>query len=137
MFLSRPVAMKDGETLKKILIIEDEGPIRELLFEQFSGMDGFSPYFASDGEEGISKAREVNPDVILLDVRLPKLDGFQVSKAVREVPSLNDTKILMISGMLVESDLPLIREAGANSFITKPFRLTDLLTKINELLEAG
>jgi len=111
---------------KKILIIDDEKPIVDILKFNLR-KDGYSTIEAYDGEEGFDMALSENPDLILLDVMLPKMDGFSVCKKLREKLS---TPILMLTAKEEEVDKVLGLELGADDYITKPFSVRELMARI-------
>jgi DNA-binding response OmpR family regulator len=121
---------------KKILIVEDEEDIIELLSAIFDDPGGYEVLCARDGEEAFRIAQLNNPDIILLDVILPKLNGYQVCKLIKSDPAMSHTKIIMLSGMVQNSDRRKAREAGADGYITKPFSSTALVEKVEELLRS-
>ena len=111
---------------KKILIIEDEKPISNIIKFNLE-KEGFTVDTAYDGQDGLSKALMGKPDLILLDVMLPLLDGFQVCKRVRETSSV---PILMLTAKEEEVDKVLGLELGADDYITKPFGMRELIARI-------
>jgi len=119
---------------KKILIAEDEEDILELLSTILGDFGDYEILYARDGEETLRIARVDNPDIILLDIQLPKLNGYEVCKLVKSDPTMSQTKVLMISGMAQNSDWQKAREAGADSYIIKPFSSIELVEKVEELL---
>ncbi len=112
--------------LKKVLIIEDEKPISDIIRFNLE-KDGFQVESAYDGQEGLAKALSVNPDVVLLDVMLPGIDGFEVLKRVREKSRV---PILMLTAKEEEVDKVLGLELGADDYITKPFGMRELIARI-------
>ncbi len=111
---------------KTILIIEDEVAIVEILTFNLEN-EGYRVISALDGEEGVRLAKEENPDLILLDVMLPKMDGFEVCKYVR---SRMNTPIIMLTAREEEVDKVLGLELGADDYVTKPFSRRELLARI-------
>lgn len=111
---------------KKILIVDDEKPIVEILKINLV-KDGYTVFEAYDGEEAVNKAMQVEPDLILLDVMLPKLDGFSVLKKIREKSSV---PILMLTAREEEFDKVLGLELGADDYITKPFSIRELMARV-------
>lgn len=111
---------------KTILIIEDEVAIVEILTFNLE-REGYRVVSALDGEEGVRLAKEENPDLILLDVMLPKMDGFEVCKYVR---SRMNTPIIMLTAREEEVDKVLGLELGADDYVTKPFSRRELLARI-------
>lgn len=119
---------------KKILIVEDEEDVFELLSEIFDDFRDYGIFCARDGEEALRIVQVDNPDIILLDIQLPKLNGYEVCKSIKSDPTMSHTKVLMLSGMAQNSDRQKSQEAGADGFITKPFSSTELVGKVEELL---
>ena len=111
---------------KKILVVDDEKPIVEILKINLQ-KDGYIVFEAYDGEDAVSKARTINPDLILLDVMLPKLDGFSVCRKIRETSSV---PIIMLTAREEEVDKVLGLELGADDYMTKPFSLRELMARI-------
>ncbi|MDR3295998.1 MAG: response regulator transcription factor [Clostridiales Family XIII bacterium] len=111
---------------KKVLIVEDEKSISDII--QFNlKKEGFEVETAYDGEDGLAKALNGKPDLILLDVMLPGLDGFEICKKVREVSAV---PILMLTAKEEEVDKVLGLELGADDYITKPFGMRELVARI-------
>ena len=111
---------------KKILVVEDEKAIADIL-EFNLKKEGYSVVCAYDGEAGLSAAKSENPDLILLDVMLPKLDGFEVCKEVRKN---SNVPIIMLTAREEEVDKVLGLELGADDYITKPFSMRELMARI-------
>ena len=111
---------------KKILVVDDERPIVDILKINLQ-KENYMVFEAYDGEEAISKAQAINPDLILLDVMLPKLDGFSVCKKIREKSSV---PILMLTAREEEVDKVLGLELGDDDYITKPFSIRELMARI-------
>lgn len=111
---------------KKVLVVDDERPIVEILKINLQ-KEGYSVFEAYDGEEAVSRALTVEPDLILLDVMLPKLDGFSVCKKIREKSSV---PILMLTAREEELDKVLGLELGADDYITKPFSIRELMARV-------
>ena len=111
---------------KKVLIIEDEKSISDIIKFNLE-KEGFAVETAFDGQEGLRKAEATDPDLILLDVMLPLLDGFEVCKKIRET---NMVPILMLTAKEEEMDKVLGLELGADDYITKPFGKRELIARI-------
>lgn len=109
-----------------ILVVDDEKPIVEILKVNLI-KNGYKVIEAYDGEEAVRKAEECDPDLILLDVMLPKMDGFAVCKKIREKSS---TPIIMLTAREEEVDKVLGLELGADDYMTKPFGLRELLARV-------
>ncbi len=111
---------------KKVLVVDDEKPIVTVLKLNLQ-KEGYVVYEAYDGEEAVNKARLLEPDLILLDVMLPKMDGFTVCKTIREKSSV---PILMLTAREEEVDKVLGLELGADDYITKPFSVRELMARV-------
>lgn len=111
---------------KKVLIIEDEKPISDIIKFNLE-KDGFQVATAYDGEKGLQDLFSLNPDLVLLDVMLPKMDGFEVLKRAREK---SQVPILMLTAKEEEVDKVLGLELGADDYITKPFGMRELIARI-------
>ncbi|MHC1723342.1 MAG: response regulator [Aminipila sp.] len=111
---------------KKVLIIEDEKAISDIIKFNLK-KEGFEVDAAYDGQEGLHKALNIQPDLILLDVMLPSMDGFQVCKHVREGSTV---PIIMLTAKEEEVDKVLGLELGADDYITKPFGMRELIARI-------
>jgi two-component system alkaline phosphatase synthesis response regulator PhoP len=120
---------------KKILIVEDEEAILQLLIEICSDAGDNKIFSARDGDEGLKLAKDNNPDLILLDVLLPKMNGHDLCRSVRSLTATPRAKVLMISGMSQASDVQKAIDCGADSFIAKPFSYSGMMERITQLLE--
>lgn len=100
-------------------------------------MGGYRIACTRDGEEALRIAREDNPDIILLDAQLPKINGYEVCKSVKSGPAMSHVKVLMLSGMTQNSDWHKAKEAGADAYIAKPFSSIELVEKVEELLRSS
>lgn len=118
---------------KKILVVEDEKAIADIL-EFNLKKEGYETVCAYDGEAGLSAAGSENPDLILLDVMLPKLDGFEVCKEVRKA---SNVPIIMLTAREEEVDKVLGLELGADDYITKPFSMRELMARIKANVRRG
>lgn len=114
---------------KTILVVEDEKEIRDLLAHCLR-KEGFAPILAADGETAISKARKEKPDLVLLDILLPKADGLEVLRGIRSSPGIEGTPVVMLTAKGEETDRVVGLELGADDYITKPFSIEELLARI-------
>ncbi|MCX6922339.1 MAG: response regulator [Verrucomicrobia bacterium] len=118
---------------KKILVVEDDLDMVELLRFNLK-TEGYALGTAADGVEAVKKARSMRPDLILLDLMLPDLDGFAVCDILRRDPKTASIPIIMLTAMSSQLSRFNGLDAGANAYITKPFRHKHLLQCIQELL---
>ena len=120
---------------KKILVIDDEPNILKLVSFILTSK-GYKVVEAQLAEEGIAKARAEKPDMIILDVMMPKMDGFQAASKLKAIAETRDIPILMLSSKAQFEDKMKGIDAGAMDYITKPFEKEELLQKIHEFLES-
>ncbi len=118
---------------EKILIVEDS-PTAMLQITTILQKKGYDLIHAVDGEEAIQKAAEGLPRLIVLDIILPKKNGFQVCRQLKSAPVTQGIKILMLTSKIQESDRFWGFKQGADDYMTKPFEAEDLLRKVDELL---
>ncbi|MBS3133141.1 response regulator [Candidatus Woesearchaeota archaeon] len=119
---------------KKILVVDDELNVRKLVSFILTS-NGYSAIEASDAEEGIEKAKQEKPDLIVLDVMMPNMDGFEAAQKLRSGKKTKDIPILMLSSRAQFEDKMKGIDAGAMDYITKPFDRNEFLEKIKECLE--
>jgi DNA-binding response OmpR family regulator len=120
-------------TKEKILIVDDEPDALEVLGFKLRE-SGFVPLFAKDGARALSVARDERPDLIVLDLMLPEVDGLEVCKILRRDPSTAGMPILMLTARAAEMDRVLGLELGADDYVTKPFSPRELVLRIRKLL---
>ncbi len=116
-----------------ILIVEDDESIRELLRFNLQS-NGYDVLCASDGLEGVALARENVPDLILLDLMLPKMDGLDVCRAIKSDSGISGVPIIMLTAKGSETDKVLGLELGADDYLTKPFSIRELMARIKVVL---
>jgi two-component system, cell cycle response regulator DivK len=119
--------------MKKILIVEDHADMRELLTWQIELM-GFLPIPAKHGKEGLEKAIVEQPDLILMDIMMPGMDGWEAARALRANPDTQDIPILAATALFRDSDLKSCLDAGCNGYIVKPFTFQELQGKVREFI---
>jgi CheY-like chemotaxis protein len=112
-----------------ILYVEDD-PEHCLLVGKLLNSRGFTVEIARDGLEGVAKAQELRPDLILLDLYLPRLDGFGVMKQLKEDPITANIPIVVISAWPTGDNRQRVQNAGARGFVAKPFKVNELLDLI-------
>jgi two-component system alkaline phosphatase synthesis response regulator PhoP len=119
--------------MKKILIAEDERDIRDLVSFtlQFAG---YQVVAAADGQEAVELAIREQPDMILMDVRMPRLSGYEACKRIKAEPSLVDVPVVFLSAKGQDSEIRLGLEAGAQEYVVKPFAPAELVEKVKSLL---
>ena len=118
---------------KKILIVDDEVDLVETLRFPLE-IEGFDTLVSYNGEDGLNQARKEKPDLIILDLMLPKLDGYKVCRLLKFDEKYKDIPILMLTAKTQEKDKILGKETGADEYITKPFEMDYLLEKVKAYL---
>ena len=126
-------AMKQRE---RIVIIEDEKDIRDVLQLQLD-REGYRVTACGDGEQGLERVRRENPDLVLLDLMLPGLDGLEVCRRLKSDPTTQDVRIVMVSAKGEESDIVIGLELGADDYLPKPFSPRELLARVKAVLRRG
>jgi len=121
--------------MARILIADDNVQNAELLEAHLDG-SGFETRIAVNGEETLSIAKEWQPDVVLLDVMMPKLSGFEVCKRLRADAATRTVGVLMVTALDQATDVALAVDVGTDDFLTKPINKTELLLRVRALLEA-
>ncbi|MBS3906825.1 MAG: response regulator [Syntrophaceae bacterium] len=118
---------------KRILVVDDEVDLVETV--RFSlELEGYDVLVAYNGEEALNQARKENPDMILLDLMLPKLDGYKVCRLLKFDERYKHIPILMLTAKIQEKDKATGMETGANEYITKPFEMDELMKKVKNYL---
>jgi DNA-binding response OmpR family regulator len=120
----------------RVLVVDDEPDLIHILEFGLKGA-GYQVDIAADGQEGLKKARETRPDIILLDLMLPKLDGYKVCRLLKFDERYRHIPIIILSARTQEGDKTLAKEMGANRFITKPYEFGEILAHIQALLKAS
>jgi DNA-binding response OmpR family regulator len=120
----------------KILVVDDENYILHIL--DFSlGAEGYEVITAEDGEEAVRKAKEHHPDLVVLDVMMPKMDGFEACRAIKRDTELAGTPVILLSAKARDIDQKQGYEAGADDYITKLFSPGRLVDRVHGLLKAS
>lgn len=122
------------EQRRRILVIEDEKDLAEMIKIRLE-KEGWQVELAYDGEEGIRRAKSLKPDLITLDIRMPKLDGYEVCRQLKADKECKHIPILMITVRASEQDKKLGYEAGADDYLPKPYERDVLVSKIKALLK--
>ena len=116
-----------------ILVAEDERDIRELIVITLQ-IAGFRVVDVPNGEEAVKKATEITPDLILMDVRMPKVTGFEACKALKREEKTKDIPIIFLSAKGQEGEISTGLELGAEEYFLKPFAPDDLIRRVNKIL---
>jgi CheY-like chemotaxis protein len=118
---------------KKILIVEDN-PQNMRLIEMALSAERYTLLEATNGEEALEIAKKERPDLIIMDVQLPKMSGLEVTKKLREIPEFNRTPIIAVTAYAMKGDEEKALDAGCNTYLSKPIRARDLPNLIAKML---
>jgi CheY-like chemotaxis protein len=118
------------------ILIADDNPQGVELLEAYLGEGTYDIRTAADGEETLVQVQQWQPDLILLDIMMPKISGFEVCKRLRANPVTRDTAVLMITALDQPSDVERAVEAGTDDFLTKPINKAELLLRVRSLLKS-
>ena len=121
---------------RRVLVVDDEPSIVKILRKQLE-VAGFEVAVAVDGAEGLVKVREFRPELIVLDVMLPKLNGHQVCAMLKRDAELKTIPVLMLTAKAQRKDQDEGLQSGADAFLTKPFQLEELLGQVRRLLDSA
>ena len=122
-------------TRKVILNVEDNEANRKIVRYLFTSK-GYKVIEAMDGEEGVRMAEQERPDIILMDVQLPKMDGYEATRRIKANPALREIPIIAVTSFALSGDNVKAMEAGCDDYIAKPFKPRNLLEKVEKLLGA-
>ena len=120
----------------KVLVVDDEPEAVELVAFNLKGA-GYEVATASDGAEALNKARRIQPNLVILDVMMPEIDGMEVCKLLRRDPATSGIPIIMLTAKASEVDRVLGLELGADDYVVKPFSPRELVLRVKKLLDRG
>lgn len=120
---------------KKVLVIDDNPDIGDLVERALEGSE-FEVFQASGGREGIHMAQELKPDLILLDIMMPEIDGFTVSNFLKRIPGTANIPIIFLTARATKSGRMIASKAGAVDYIMKPFSPKELLKRLKRIVSA-
>jgi len=117
-----------------VLIVDDEQPIRSLVRRLLGDM--YIVLEAADGKAGVEAAQKRKPDIILMDILMPKMSGYAALRTIKTDPVTKEIPVVMLTGLGNELDKKLAKQMGADGYITKPFSLKDIKKTIGKLLKS-
>ena len=121
----------------RILVIEDNEDNRQIIRDLLTSL-GYDLIEAVDGVEGVAMAQNHRPDLILMDIQLPEIDGYEATRQIRAVPELAQVPIIAVTSYALSGGEAKARDAGCNGYVAKPFSPRELVAKIREFLpDAG
>ncbi|MBV8121574.1 MAG: response regulator [Alphaproteobacteria bacterium] len=118
---------------KRILVVEDTEDNRRIVRDLLSSV-GYALIEAADGAEGVALAQSEKPDLILMDIQLPVVDGYEATRRIRAIPELAGVPIIAVTSYALSGDEAKTRAAGCDGYVAKPFSPRQLLAKIREFL---
>ena len=118
---------------KRILVVDDQEDLRGVLRDLLIG-SGYTVIEAADGEAGVAKAKSDRPDLILMDIQMPVIDGYEATRRIKVDPALTSTPIVAVSSFAMKGDEEKARAAGCDHYVTKPYSPMQLLRLIRGLL---
>ena len=118
---------------KRVLVVEDQEDLRGVLRDLLSG-SGYTVIEAADGQDGVTKAKSERPDLILMDIQLPVVDGYEATRQIKADPTLAKTPIIAVSSFAMKGDEEKARAAGCDHYVTKPYSPLQLLRSIRGVL---
>jgi DNA-binding response OmpR family regulator len=125
---------KEKSEEKKVLVVDDDPNVFELV-QLYVGSDEVSVLQALDAYAGLDLVVRQQPDVIVLDVMMPGMDGLEMCRRVREIPAVASTPVVILSARVKDEDIEAGYEAGADEYVTKPFEPQDLAACVSEMMD--
>lgn len=116
----------------RVLVVEDDDVIRQLITVNLE-LEGFDVETATDGQEAIDRIAEIKPDVVTLDVMMPRLDGWETATRLRQNPDTAHIKVVLLSARAQDADIAHGERIGVDAYLTKPFDPEELVTIIRNL----
>ncbi len=120
----------------RVLVVDDSETIRRLISMNLE-LEGFEVVTATDGQDALDKVVDVGPDVVTLDVVMPRLDGFRTAAQLRADPRTRHLRLVMVTASAMAADLRRGSEVGVDAYITKPFEPAELVQTVREMVAAG
>ena len=116
-----------------ILVVDDSEVVRKLVQYQLSDA-GYTVLMAADGATGLKMVKDNKPDLVILDVQMPEMDGYEVCRRLRQIHGLSHTPVIMVTSLSNIASMQAGFEAGADDYITKPFKPAELQMRVNAIL---
>jgi DNA-binding response OmpR family regulator len=132
----RPASLaRVAQALGRVLVVDDDEVIRQLIAVNLT-LEGFDVVTAVDGQDCLDKVAAIDPDVITLDVMMPRLDGWVTAMELRKNPQTSQVKVVLITARAQEDDRSLGRQIGVDAYLTKPFDPGEMIRVVRELASA-
>lgn len=123
-------------TMKKILLVDDEPNIL-LSLEFLMKKQGYQVFIARDGKEALTIIQQEKPELVILDVMMPEVDGYEVCKYIKNTSLTEDTKVIFLSAKTKDKEVEYGYSLGADLYLTKPFSTRNLIKKVNDLFQVA
>ncbi|MDQ7027799.1 MAG: response regulator [Anaerolineae bacterium] len=122
-------------TAKKVILVADDDAMNREIMEAFLSAEDYEVILANDGTSALRQAKTVQPDLIILDVKMPDMTGYDVCKKLRRDAATRDVAVMIVTGFDAKEDREEALQAGANVFFPRPFGGDDLITQVSRLLQ--
>lgn len=122
---------------KRVLVVDDEEDILSLVAAMLGFSERYDVMVAHEGQEALEIARRQSPDVVILDILMPRMNGYQVLRALKADPTTSHAKVIMLTALAQQADRERAVAAGADGFLVKPFSPTMLLSTVTQALDLG
>jgi len=129
-------AVRAAMKRKHVLIVDDNEANLQTLHD-YMASHGYMVTLARDGFEALAHIAKVKPDIVLMDIQMPVMDGFEAIRQLRQLPDHADTPVIAVTALAMQGDRERCLAAGANEYVIKPVRLAELSEKIDQLIAAG
>ena len=126
--------IRNRSMTKRILVVEDQEDLRGVLRDLLTG-SGYAVAEAADGQAGVEMTRSERPDLVLMDIQLPLMDGYEATRQIKTDPNLKATPVIAVSSYAMKGDEEKARAAGCDHYVTKPYSPVQLLRIIRGLLD--
>lgn len=120
----------------RVLVVDDDDVIRQLITVNLE-LEGFEVVTAVDGQDALEKVKDVNPQVVTLDVMMPRVDGWEAARRLRSDPQTRNIKVVLLSARAQEADLQRGTQLGVDAYLTKPFDPDELIDTVRRLVAAA
>ena len=118
---------------KRILVVEDQEDLRAIL-RDFLTASGYTVIEAANGVEGVAKSEDERPDLVLMDIQMPLLDGYEATRRIKALPGMQRTPVVAVSSFAMKGDEEKARAAGCDAYVTKPYSPKQLLALVRQFL---
>ena len=122
--------------MKKTILAVDDDPLQLKLIDAIASKAGYKVITAKNGRDGVKEAKKNKPDLILLDIMMPEMDGYTALEVIRQADEIKKTPVIMVTAVGFDMNQRMALDMGADDYVTKPFAVKDLLSRMEKLLAA-